>query len=93
VRFQRRGQNIHAGERRQIEIDEHNVELPALDEIDCLVAASSSCDVVPIELQDTQTAFAERSIVIDQQEAKTCLYLRGDRELPIARVYLASGRT
>ena len=71
MRRQSSPQNVHSRNRRQIEIDQHDVELPTLEQIERFVASSAGRDRVSVNLQDARTALAERPIIIDQEDLKS----------------------
>ena len=83
-------EDLHAGDRRHVQVDQHDVEPATPDELQRLISATEGGHVEAVHLEDAGAALAESAVVVDDQETQTRLELGRDRER-IAGVALAGG--
>ena len=80
MRLERRFEDIDAGDRLEIEVHQHDVELAAAYDLERLIAAPDEGDVVPIELEHARTPLPQRPVVIDDEDPDVGLHRRRNRE-------------
>ncbi len=73
MRLQRRLEHVNAGDRLQVQVDEHDVELAAADDVERFIASSDESDVVPVHFEDAGAALPQRPVVVHDEDANVCL--------------------
>lgn len=80
VRFERRLEDVYSRDRLEIEVHQHDVELPAAHDLERLVSAPNEGDVVAVQLEDARASLAKSAIVIHHENANVGLHRRGNGE-------------
>src|SRR6476620_1260443 len=84
-------QNFQPRDLRHVEVDQHDVELPAPHGLQRLFASPDQRDIVAIHLEDTGATLSQGALVIDHQDADAGLNLTRDGER-IAGCAIRTGR-
>ena len=69
IMLQRGPQDIHSRRLRHVQVDQDDVELPAPDRLERLLAPADQRHVVPVHLEDAGAALPERTFVIHHQHS------------------------
>ena len=80
VGLQRRPQDLQPRDLRHVQVDQDDVELPALDRLERLFAATDERHVVSIHLEHAGAALAQRALVVDDEDPDAGLDLAGNGE-------------
>ena len=63
-------QDLHARDRRHVEVHQHHVELAPLQQVNGFFTAAGGGDYMAIHLQHRRAAISERPIVVDHEDAE-----------------------
>ena len=80
MRLERRLEDVNAGDRLEIEIDQDDVELAAPNDLERLVPAPDEGDVVAVELEHARAPFAQRAVIVDHEDPNVGLDRRWNGE-------------
>src|SRR5687767_13101489 len=93
MRRERSAKDLHPGNRGHIKVDENDVELPTADELQRFVPAPKGRDIEPVHLEHAGATFAQRSIVIYDEQTQTRLDFCGDRKRVSTSLSVTGERT